>query len=108
MQITKLIIVALGLTGCVAMRPKMSNLRENMSETEVIHRLGKPDGFKRNGEFKSLEYGHRMISNWSADRADFHVIFKDDKVVEYGMGTVRVKDTGGLMIMPIVPLPVNQ
>lgn len=87
------------LTGCATMRSEIAGLQEGMDRAEVMHRLGKPDGFKRHGEYEALEYSHRLVTGWAYDRADYYVILKDGKVVEYGTGQVRVKQMGSMVII---------
>jgi hypothetical protein len=58
--------------------------------------LGRPDGFRTQGEYTVLKYTNRLISGWSWDRADYFVILKDDKGTEYGSGEVREKNVGGI------------
>jgi hypothetical protein len=55
-----------------------------------VNRPGFTEGFKVSGDFTVLTYKNRLISGWSYDRADFHVILKNDSVVETGSGEVRV------------------
>jgi Resolvase, N terminal domain len=40
-------------------------------------------------------------SGWAWDRADYNVVFKSGKVVEYGTGEVRVKQNA-VVIVPLV------
>lgn len=95
-------ILTVALQGC-ATGEKAQSLREGMPKSEVISQLGKPDGFKRNGDYEVLQYTNRLISGWSWDRTDYVVILKDDKLVEYGPGEVRQRDpnTGMLMVVPL-------
>lgn len=97
------LISLLFLGGC-AFGPKMSTLREGMPRKEVQRRLGRPDGFNRVGEYIQLQYANRLASDWSKDRADYNVILKNEEVVAYGQGDVRVKDTGGVPVLFIVPV----
>lgn len=83
------------------MRYKMTTLSPGISRADVVNKLGRPDGVKRQGDYESLGYSHRMISGWSNDRADFQVVLKDGKVIEYGMGEVRVKDNNVLFLVPL-------
>jgi len=81
----------------------MTVLRPGMTKNEVIGILGNPDGFQSRGEYESLKYSHRLVTAWAWDRADYFVIFKDGKVVEYGVGEVRVKDVNSNVLF-LVPL----
>jgi len=91
------------LIACATIGERMSRVREGMSKAEVIDTLGNPDGFKREGDFEALKYSHRLASGWAMDRADYYVILKNGMVVEYGAGEIRVKDSGGTIVL--VPLP---
>jgi hypothetical protein len=75
---------------------KMQKLSPGDSPSSVEKKLGKADGFKVNNEYMVYHYNHKIISGWAWDRADFHVIFKNNSVVEYGMGEVRQKDINGV------------
>lgn len=90
------------LIGC-ATGEQMSRLRPGMSKEEVTDILGNPDGFQGRGEYESMKYSHRLVTGWAYDRADYFVILKDNKVVEYGTGEVRVKDMNSniLFLMPL-------
>ncbi len=88
-----LFLITIG--GCTT-GEKMPRLSLGMSQAEVVRILGKPDGFKPDGDHKVLKYTNKLISGWSADRADYFVILKDDQVTEYGAGEIRVKDVGGV------------
>ena len=90
------------LSACVA-GERMRSIREGMSKDEVIATLGNPDGFQRSGDYEALRYANRLISSWSWDRADYNVILRDGRVVEYGAGQVRQRDlnTNTLILVPI-------
>jgi hypothetical protein len=81
----------LALSACV-MGERMQSVREGMSKDEVISVLGNPDGFQRVGDYEALRYTNRLISGWSWDRADYNVILKAGRVVEYGPGQVRQRE----------------
>jgi hypothetical protein len=82
---------------------KIQSIREGMPKDEVIATLGNPDGFQRNGEYEALRYTNRLMSGWSWDRADYNVILRDGRVVEYGAGQVRQRDpnTSTLILVPL-------
>lgn len=67
-----------------------------MSREEATVILGKPDGFKVVDEHVVYTYTNKLISGWAWDRTDYHVIFKDEMLIEYGNGEVRQKDVGGV------------
>jgi hypothetical protein len=75
---------------------KITELSPGMSQSKVVHILGKPDGFRTEGDYSILKYTNKLISGWSWDRADYFVILKNDKVVEYGSGEVRERNIGGI------------
>ena len=81
----------------------MTRLRPGMTKDEVIDIMGNPDGYKAEGEYESLKYSHRLVSGWAWDRADFYVILKNGKTVEWGMGEVRVKE-GPTNVLVLIPL----
>lgn len=95
-------ILAMALQGC-AIGQKAQSLREGMTKNEVISQLGRPDGFMRNRNYEALQYTNRLISAWSWDRADYVVVLKNGRLVEYGPGEVRQRDpsTGTLVLVPI-------
>jgi hypothetical protein len=92
-------------TDAVAVRlcnwRKMSRLHPGMTKAEVVSVLGKPDGYKQIAGHEIYRYSNRLSSGWSWDRADYNVVFKNDRVVEYGAGEVRPKSNGTVMIVPV-------
>jgi hypothetical protein len=88
------------LSAC-ATGERMQIIREGMPKDEVIATLGNPDGFQRNGEYEALRYTNRLMSGWSWDRADYNVILRDGRVVEYGVGQVRQRDLNTLILVPL-------
>ena len=96
------LISSLVLASC-ATGEQMGGIREGLSKEEVINILGNPDGFQRSGEYEALRYTNRLISGWSWDRADYSVILKNERVVEYGPGQVRQRDpnVNTLILVPL-------
>jgi len=88
-------ILLILIFGC-ATGERITRLSPGMSQTDVVGTLGKPDGFRTEGDYTILKYTNKLISGWSWDRADYFVILKDDKVTEYGSGEVREKNVGGI------------
>lgn len=101
-KITAIFLLSYLLAGC-ATGEQMSRLRPGMSKDEVTGILGNPDGYQGRGEYEAIKYSHRLVTGWAWDRADYFVILKDNKVVEYGTGEVRVKDMNSnvLFLMPL-------
>ena len=94
------IVLALPLFGCVT-GEKMSRLHPGMTKAEVVSALGRPDGYKQIGGHEIYRYSNRLSSGWSWDRAAYNVVFKNDRVVEYGAGEVRPKSNGAVVIVPV-------
>ena len=87
--------------GFAGFNNKMKQLSIGMSEPSVKRILGTPDGAKGEGEYSYLSYNHKLITGWAWDRADYHVVFKDGQLTEYGMGEVRVKEVSGVQVLYI-------
>jgi hypothetical protein len=96
------LLMTFTLYGCVT-GERMQAIREGMSRDQVVSMLGNPDGFQRAGEYEALRYTNRLISGWSWDRADYNVILKGGRVVEYGAGEVRQRDpnVNTLILVPL-------
>ena len=93
-----LILSTVFIVGCVT-GERIHSLNPGMSQDQVMSTLGRPDGFKVQGDYTSLDYINRLISGWSWDRTDYHVILKNDKLVEYGAGEIRMRDVGGFQTL---------
>ena len=73
-----------------------------MTSEEVVAKLGKYDGYKREGDYEVLSWNHKLTSGWSYDRADYHVILKDGVVVEWGQGEVRERSVQGVQTIVLI------
>jgi SmpA / OmlA family len=93
-------LATFSLSGCVT-GEKMHQVSPGMTQSEVIRILGKPDGFRSVKDYEWFQYSHRLATGWAWDRADYNVIFKNGRVVEYGTGEVRVKQNT-VVIVPLV------
>lgn len=91
------------LSACATTGEKMKRLNSGMTREDVVGVLGRPDGVQTSGDYEALKYSHRMVTGWAWDRADYNVILKDGRVVEYGTGEVRVKE-GPTSVLLLVPL----
>jgi hypothetical protein len=98
------LVIMLGLLfliGC-AHGGKTSEVRPGMSVEELHAVLGPHQGYKKDGDYEVYSYYNQFVSNTSSARADYHYIFKNGKLDEYGTGKLRMNpDTGRLYIMPI-------
>ena len=101
-KVATVLSIVLILCGC-ATGELMSRMRPGMPKQEVVQVLGNPDGYQSRGEYEALKYSHRLVTGWAWDRADYYVILKDGKTVEYGTGEVRVKDMNSNILF-LVPL----
>lgn len=81
------------------MGPKMQNLREGMSEQEVIEQLGSPDGLLTDGDYRALKWSNQLMSGWSNDRAGYWVILREGRIVAYGPGEVRPGPRPGVLVL---------
>lgn len=97
------IVLTLALLASCATGEQMSTIEEGMPKDQVVAILGRPDGFQHSGDYEALRYTNRLISGWSWDRADYFVILKNNKVVEYGPGQVRQRDPMSNVLV-LVPL----
>jgi len=90
------------LAAC-ATGERMQRVHEGMWKDEVVGLLGDPDGVQRIGEYEVLRYSNRRVGSWSSDRAEYSVILRGGRVVEYGPGQARQRDpgTGAPMIVPV-------
>ena len=93
---TAILAIVMLIQSCAITGEQMSKLSPGMSKGDVVRVLGKFDGYKKKGEYEVLNYNHRYASGWAHDRADYVVILKKGKVVEWGQGEVRVKNMGGV------------
>jgi hypothetical protein len=83
----------------------MANVRAGMTKDQVIAVLGSPDGYAQSGSTESLTYGNRLMSGFSWDRADYHVIFTSGVVTAYGPGTVRQNSApGNIRTLVLIPI----
>jgi hypothetical protein len=84
---------------------RMGDIRAGMTKDQVIAVLGRPDGFAQSGSTEALTYSNRLMSGFSWDRADYHVILSSGVVTAYGPGTVRQNSAPGnvrtLVLIPI-------
>jgi hypothetical protein len=100
LRVIAAIVLMLPFFGCVT-GEKMSWLHPGMTKAEVVSVLGRPDGYKEIAGYEVYRYSNRLSSGWSWDRADYNVVFKNDRVVEYGAGEVRPKSNGAVVIVPV-------
>ncbi|HDX9094994.1 TPA: hypothetical protein ACTW9S_004160 [Raoultella planticola] len=80
------------LASCVT-GEKFSKIRQGMSRTDVIDKLGSPDGVQTQGTAELLTYSNRFMSDWSWDKADYQVLLNNGFVVQYGASNIY-HDTG--------------
>jgi len=103
MKILPIILVISFFLQACATGERMRGVSEGMTKEEVVSQLGEPDGYRRSGDYEAFQYTNRLISGWSWDRTDYTVIFDNERVVEYGPGKVRERDsgTGTLILVPV-------
>jgi hypothetical protein len=83
----------------------IGDLRAGMTKDQVFAVLGRPDGYAQSGSTEALTYGNRLMSGFSWDRADYHVILTSGVVTAYGPGTVRQNSApGNLRTLVLIPI----
>ncbi len=94
-------VTILTLAGCFH-GEKISQVRPGMSIEELQGMMGNQEGYKKIGDYEVYSYYNKLISGWAWDRADYHYVVKDGKVIEYGAGEIRQnQNTGVVFIMPL-------
>ena len=94
------ILLSISTSSCITVTGEdITKLRPGMREKKVFEIMGDPDGFKLRDGFTVYSFTNRLISDWGHDRADYHVIFKKGRLVEYGAGEVRVKEVEGVQTL---------
>lgn len=85
------VLVLLVLAGCQSIIPgdNFQNLEPGMTTSQVETIAGPPNTFRVAGNQEVWTYLNKLISGWSWDRVDFHVIFTNGRVTEVGAGEVR-------------------
>src|SRR5262245_39000026 len=96
------VVVVLATFAC-ASGGKVRSLQVGMTEAQVIRTMGHPDGRRSEGNKETLLYTNRLISGWAWDRADYAVVLRNGRVVEYGATEVRQGQhrTGTLLLLPV-------
>ena len=99
-NLTFILIISL-IISCTTGEVVRKDIEPGMSKDKLIESLGKPDGFRMVGDQEVLTYTNRLISGWSWDKADYHFVIKNNKVVAYGTGEVRVSQNNTILIVPL-------
>ncbi len=97
------VLLAILLAACTT-GERMGSVSYGMTREQVIAVLGPPSGGQRSGNTEAITYVNRLISGWSWDRADYHVILTDGQVTAYGPGVVRQNPGPAFGTMMIVPI----
>lgn len=102
MKVLRFLPMLLSLGACTT-GEQISGLQEGMTRQQVESKLGRPDGFQRDGQLVRYQYTDRMISGWGWDRADYYAVFNDDRLVQWGTGNVREKTGPAAGTVFVVP-----
>jgi hypothetical protein len=95
------ILIVFLFIGC-AHGGKISRVRSGISVNELQNIMGPYQGYKKVGEYEVCSYYNQFVSNRSSARADYHYIFKNGKLVEFGAGAIRLDQTTNKpYIMPL-------
>ena len=85
---------------------RMGDVRAGMTKDQVIAALGRPDGYAQSGSTEAFTYSNRLMSGFSWDRADYHVMLSSGLLTAYGPGTVR-QDSAPGNIRTLVLIPIR-
>ena len=100
-KLSLFILLMVFLAGC-ATGDLTSRIHPGMTKDEVTDILGTPDEYESQGEYEAIKFTNRFVSGWFWNRADYNVIFRDSRVIEYGTGKVhRDFDANILFIVPL-------
>jgi len=100
-KLSLLVLLLVFLAGC-ATGDLTSRIHPGMTKDEVTDILGTPDEYESQGEYEAIKFTNRFVSGWFWNRADYNVIFRDSRVIEYGTGKVhRDFDANILFIVPL-------
>jgi len=95
------LLAFISLVGCTH-GEKISRVHPGMPVEGLHSIMGHQEGYKKIGDYEVYSYYNKLISGWAWDRADYHYIVKDGKVVEYGAGEIRQnQNTGAVFIVPL-------
>jgi hypothetical protein len=93
--------IILATSGCFH-GEKITSIQPGMTIDQVKAIMGPQEGYKKIGEYEVYSYYNKLISGWAWDRADYHYVYKDGILVEYGAGKIlQNQNTGVVFIMPL-------
>ena len=98
------LIVGLPVAALAAFGNQFETLKQGMSVQQVEKVLGGPNSKEQHGEYLIWRYDDRQISDWASHRSDYFIVFKGDKVLDYGVGDVRAVEKNGVITI----VPANQ
>jgi len=85
---TPLILLTIGLTGCVHPAKKLKNLDLGMTKTDVLDQMGKPYSVRAAKVFEDEETTE-IWEYWppflAINDQKMHVIFENERVVQWGV-----------------------
>lgn len=88
------------LSACQTTGAKIAHLYTGNSEMEVRETLGRPDAVHVFGDYDVYTYLARHRSRLSLARADYTVVMKDGKVVQFGPGVAQREGLHSVVIVP--------
>ncbi|MEA3506930.1 MAG: hypothetical protein U9R36_05525 [Elusimicrobiota bacterium] len=90
---------ALITVGCKTHGAKIRKyVRPGMSLEKVKSTMGNPEGYSKIGKYEVYSYYNKRLAH-TYDYTDYHYIFKDGELIEYGAGEIRQnKKTGAVFI----------
>lgn len=95
------LVAILSLAGCFH-GELITRVQPDMAIEDVKAIMGPQEGYRKIGDYEVYSYYNKLISGWAWNRADYHYVVKDGKVIQYGAGEIRQnQNTGVVFIIPL-------
>ena len=88
MKTLSLFLISAFLVGCTT-ATALTRVKPGMSKHEVERIIGRPDGFELDGDIVVTSYRNRYASEFSGDKTDFILVYRNDKLVKLTNTPVR-------------------
>lgn len=86
------IVLLLGCVSPIFGERFQASIQPGMTTTEVKAVMGNPDGYEQREELELYRYTDKMVSGWGWNKANYVVLFKNGKVIQYGIDSMRFRE----------------